>query len=214
MRETDLAKHVVDWLAADDWDVYQEVQPGRLAHVADIVAVRRGMMWVIECKLTLSLEVIGQAEHWRRLANWSSVAVPRAKRHSSREAATRVCRLLGVGMLTVDRGGSVRCDLPPAMNRVPVDWLRRAVDEGHKTAAQAGTNGGGRYTPFRRTCEHLAWYVAKHPGCSLKDAVDATRHHYASDSTARSCLAKWIELGRVAGVRMEREGRKIRLYEQ
>lgn len=214
MRETDLAKHIVDWLTADGWEVYQEVQPGLLAHVADIVAVRRGMLWVIECKLTLSLEVIGQAEHWRQMANWSSVAVPRAKRSGGRDAARRVCRLLGVGMLSVDRSGSVTIDTPPTMNRAPIELLRRALDEGHKTAAPAGTNGGGRYTPFRRTCEHLARYVAKHPGCSLKDAVDATRHHYASDSTARSCLAKWIELGRVAGVRMEREGRKIRLYEQ
>lgn len=212
MRETDLASHVVDWLAADGWDVYQEVQPGMFAHIADIVAVRRGLLWVIECKLTLSLEVIGQAEYWRQMANWSSVAVPLVRHTSGRSAARRVCHLFGVGVLTVTRDGAVQVTAAPAMNRKPLDRLRNALHESQKTAAMAGTNRGGRSTPFRRTCEQLARYVSQHPACLLKEAIDAGQHHYASDSTARSCLAKWIKLGRVDGVRLERDGRKIRLF--
>jgi hypothetical protein len=40
------------------------------------------------------------------------------------------------------------------------------------------------------------------------------KHHYGSDNTAISSLAKWIEDGKVPGIRMEREGRALKLYPQ
>jgi hypothetical protein len=38
------------------------------------------------------------------------------------------------------------------------------------------------------------------------------KHHYSTDATAIGALKKWIEVGKVPGVRLERDGRALRLY--
>jgi hypothetical protein len=71
--ETDIARPVVAWLQAQGWTVYQEVQ--HQGCVADIVAVRGPLLWVIECKAQLGLAVLGQALGWQGHAHAISVAV-------------------------------------------------------------------------------------------------------------------------------------------
>lgn len=89
-------------------------------------------------------------------------------------------------------------------NRRPVALAAELQPE-HKTHAKAGAIGaGGRWTPFRNTCEQLARIVRSQPGVTLKAAVDELKHHYASDAGARSSLAHWIERGKVPGVRLSR----------
>ena len=99
-KEADLAKVVVSWLNEQHWDVYQEVQIHGFGGVADIVAVQGPLVWVIECKTSLSLTVMEQASVWR--VHFRSVAVPTGVRHHSRTAAYRVARLFfKVGVLCV-----------------------------------------------------------------------------------------------------------------
>jgi len=90
--------------------------------------------------------------------------------------------------------------------------LMGRLTEAQKTFARAGNAEGRRWTPFQQTCHDLARYVAHNPGCLLKDAIDNVPTHYVSVSTARSCLRIWIGEGKVRGVRMERYGRKLRLF--
>lgn len=100
--EQALAQHVIDWLEAQHWDVYQEVPlHGGGSKTADIVAVRNGLVWVIECKTTLSLAVMAQASSWN--VHLRSIAVPWAKRgYDERNTAERICRnFLQVGVLYV-----------------------------------------------------------------------------------------------------------------
>jgi Holliday junction resolvase len=54
LPEEALAEKVIAWLEADNWDVYQEVRPWpTYARAIDIVAVKPGMIWAIECKTSL-----------------------------------------------------------------------------------------------------------------------------------------------------------------
>lgn len=46
----------------------------------------------------------------------------------------------------------------------------------------------------------------------VKLAIDGLSHHYISDKTAIASLRKWIDTGKVRGVRSEYEGRMVRLY--
>jgi Holliday junction resolvase len=71
---------VIDWFTERGWDVYQEVQIQSGYPVADIVAVMGLRVWVVECKTTLTLDLMAQAFHWQRYAHWVSVAVPETKR--------------------------------------------------------------------------------------------------------------------------------------
>lgn len=89
-------------------------------------------------------------------------------------------------------------------NRHPVALAAELKPE-HKTHAKAGAIGaGGRWTPFRDTCEQLARLVREQPGLTVKQAVDQIKHHYSTPSTARSSLTAWIADGKVPGVEMRR----------
>jgi hypothetical protein len=202
--EEEVASVVVTWLESLGFDVYQEVACG--GGVADIVARIRADVWAVEVKTSLSLALLVQAMAHRRDATRVYIAAPVTRNMND---VGSLCAELGIGLLQVSSGDSYD---PPRVrsvvesrrfNRRPVALTKRLRPE-HKTHAKAGTAGGGRWTPWRDTCEQLARLVAASPGITLKAAIDSIRHHYRSSSGARSSLAKWIADGKVPGVRQAR----------
>ncbi len=196
--EADLAAVVVAWLQDSGAAVYQEVEVA--GGVADIVARVGAELWIIETKLHLSIALLVQAMERRRHAHRVYCAGPYTR--TLRDFAG-VCREVGVGLLEVSvdsyDGKRVREMAPaPRWNTRPVALAAKLRPE-HQTHAAAGTNGG-RWTPFRDTCEQLRRIVAAEPGVSLRDAVDHIRDHYSSKAAARSSLATWIATGKVPGV--------------
>lgn len=220
--EQELARHVVAWLLDYGWEVYQEVQPSWGGPIADIVAVQGPLLWVVECKTSFGLAVLEQADHWEHFANMTSVATPPAR--SNRRWATRNFRervlfgATGIGHLVVNHHEYLRAGesavseaFKARLRRRISKQLRESLVPEQKTEVAAGSANGGHWTPFRQTCKHLRDFVARNPGCSIKDAVAAIDHHYNTPSSARSSLRIWIEKGKVAGVRAEFEGRRIKL---
>jgi hypothetical protein len=216
--ETELAAAIVAWLRQEQWEVYQEVQLSYGSSIADIIAVRDPVVWVIETKRSLTLEAINQAERWHYYAHLASVAVPKRKRDGRPLAGARVCRLLGVGLL---------CVQPPSRwqaaevieeqrsrfdRRSSVKRTRQALCEEHKTFAAAGNAECRRWSPWRATCEELRKSVERAPGMSLKEAIESIETHYHSQASARSSLSHWLQVGKIDGVRCERDGRYLRLY--
>ena len=216
MAELELAAAVVAWLKAQHWEVYQEVQCEMYGPTADIVGLQGPASWVVEAKATLSLALIEQAMQWNGRAHFVSVAVPDSPSRQSRgrRAAERFLRREGIGLLCISRGGWVAQSLEAGMNRrlIPTLEVARFCNEAQRDWAPAGNADGLRWTPYQETCRAVARYVSEHPGCSIREAIEHTRHHYASDVSARSCLLKWINQGKVRGVRAVAEGRRILLY--
>ncbi len=223
MNEQQVGEIVVAWLEALGADVYQEVEcPGG---VADVVARVRAELWIVEVKTSFSLALLFQAMERRREAHRVYIAAPYSK--NIRDVIA-ICDELGIGVLEVkppdpewnpdrhresrladyyaprvtERGNARR------WNRKPVrlaSELKPQLKPQHKTHAKAGAiGGGGRWTPFRDTCEQLARVVKAEPGITLKTAVDGIKHHYSSASSARGSLAKWIADGKVPGVTMKK----------
>jgi hypothetical protein len=204
--EQAVAAVVVAWLEALGADVYQEVECA--GGVADIVATIRREVWVIEVKTSCSLALLLQAMERRREATRVFVAAPYSK---GMRLAGDLFRELGVGVLEIRIGYEVypgSFEDPCVTERVPSRrWNRDArrlasrLEPQHKPHAKAGAvGGGGRWTPFRSTCEQLAREVRARPGIDLKLAIDSIKHHYRSNAGARSSLAKWITTGKVPGV--------------
>jgi hypothetical protein len=211
--EEAMAAHVVDWLTKDDWDVYQEVQIHRYGPRADIVAVRSGIIWIIESKLSFGFGVLGQAFNWRLRAHFISVAVPFSK---SQDYGYSVARSEGIGVIWLKKNVdwvAIHEEVRPALNRkrLMIRETLTALNPQQKTAAKAGSRGG-YYTPFRETCRKVLDTVTATPGITMKELLGKIETHYSSVSTARSTLAKRIEENLVPGVKVIREGRLIRLY--
>lgn len=207
-----VASVVVDHLARLGADVYEEVTIS--GGVADIVARVGAEVWIVEVKTSLSFALLLQAAARRRLAHRVWVAAPITRGCSD---AHPVFAEMGIGVMTVHLGESNgdRWVSTPVDARRLTSRRLKLVDKlrpEHKTHAKAGAiGGGGRWTPYRDTCRQLRDVVAGAPGIALRDAIEAIRHHYASTSSARGALMARIESGDVPGVRLEREGKVVRL---
>lgn len=216
--ETAVGVAVAEFLRARGWGVYPEVEINRGGGAADIVATRGQVVWVIECKVSMSLELIDQVFDWMGYGHMRSVAVLQPKRRR-RNAGWRILRQNGVGIFEVEHsyGTFQACEVvaPRFDRRAPlVQRTTGSLNELHKDWALPGqvSRAGGRLTPFSLTVRQVKQYVGEHPGCSMKEVVEGVKHHYHGDKTARHMLARWIEEGIITGIRIERAGRALALH--
>ena len=215
MKESDLAEHIILWLEDQHWDVYQEVRiHGAYGPVADIVAVRAGIVWIIECKTSLSLSVLAQANR-HFMCHKKSIAIPAAKMTQSREFAYRVAEQHGIGVLTA-RGGYVDEPVPAKLHRRNhgfVTELTNRLSEDHKTHRKAGAQDGQLWTPYRRTMEAVKRIIADNPGGTINKIMNELKeHHYAHDSSARSGIRTGLAEFESSWCRIENNGRLTRYF--
>lgn len=199
--EMDLAARVVAYLEQRGWAVYQEVAPRTYDARADIVAVRGPLLHVVECKTAFGFAVLDQARYWLRSANLVSVATPP---HRARDIGAVICGSLGLGWLIVGYE-DVREEVGPVLRRRAAETLRKCLRPEHQTHARAGSNGG-YFSAWRATTARLVELLGKYPhGLVTKQAVALIKHHYATDKSARDCLTRDVEAGRVLGVVLDRQ---------
>ena len=216
--EADLARLVVEWLRNMRWTVYQEVRIAYGDRRADIVAAQENILWVIEAKKSLSLDLLDQAYDWIYYSHYVSIAVPRRHRGLVPGVACHVLREFGIGMFQVRDKHQTFVDaveetIHPSLHRkAKTERLWSVMNEAQQTYSEAGNAQSKFWTPFKATCEEVRRYVGQHPGCSLKDCIESVHTHYHSTSTAKSCMSKWLRKGIVEGVEMRTEGRSIRLH--
>lgn len=207
--EAQLAGVVSAWLSANGWTVYAEVQPWSSGPVADIVAVRGGVSWIIETKRTATLEVLAQAERWLGYATLVSVAVPRAVKGRG-AIFERVAAMLGVGVVLVWEIGDPSFRHGKMFRKTHNGVLNKLCIE--QAQSIPGSRSGGQFTPFKGTANALARLVAVKPGITMKEAVAEIDHHYSSHASARGALVHAIRAGLIDGVRADVVGRKLLLF--
>lgn len=206
--EEELASFVVPWLEQQNYEVFQEVQLYYGGRRADLVGRRGSTIVVVEVKLSFGERVIAQSQWWSHEATFSLVAIPAGRRHGLLEI---LCQHLGIGVLEVSRYEGVKQIVNPRMNRHRSNHLDD-LNDAQKFSGAAGNAKSEYWTPFRQTCSAIREYLKAHDGATLKDTMAAVRHHYQSAATARGSIRKWVDLGKVPGVRSELEDRQIHLY--
>lgn len=213
MKETELGAKVTKWLDSGEWEVYQEVVIRGNNSRPDIVARRGPVLWVIECKTSLSLAVLGQAYEWLPYAHLISVAIPITKRDVGRRFGERVAADYGIGIVKVGDYSSTVRDQPGNFNRKPrlLSHLIGSLREEQKTWAAAGSQGG-YYTPFAGTTRTLKLFLQKHPGATMAEILAGIETHYRTVATARICLARLIDANVIRGVRAEKKGKTTCYY--
>ena len=211
LAETDLAAFVVKHLQEEGWEVYQEIQIKSYGSIADIVAVKDGEVMVVETKTSFGLGVLGQAQHWKKCAHYSAIAVPSAQNQTkARSFGQQVAWKFGIGVITVSAvRGSVTTKIQPQKNTgADVKKILSVLTDQHKTYAKAGSKDGQHLTRFKITCQELTKIVKRNPGICLKEAVTRFKHHYKNDHNAARSIAKQIKFDNVPTIYGEWDGKQ------
>ena len=217
--EQDLARNVVAWLRDTGWDVYQEVEPSIGGGVADIVAKKGNILWVIECKLTLGLSVMRQAHHWKPYVHKASVAVPALQSPGKdRQFAQNLLQWLGLGHISIEYDFHGNPKVYEVGIVAPVDIEKgrdvfgSVLREEHKTWAEAGNAAGKKWTPFQGTLSKIRAYLETHEGADIDTILEELPTHYSSKASAKNALLKLILRRKIKDIRIEAHGKKWQLY--
>lgn len=199
MKESDLAKKVVEWLKLQHWEIYQEVQIFRAGSIVDIIAERCGIYMNVEVKTSLTFAVIEQAQKNQFMFNYTCVAVPFVNRkRQGRWLALDVCEKRKIGVIEVDAGysgGYIEYGVQPQLTRNNKDIIERYVisslTEAHKNYCEAGSANGGHLTPYRQTMDSIKSILKREGPCTLKQIMfHLEQHHYCSDNSAKGSIRK------------------------
>lgn len=204
--------------------IYQEVAAAHGA--ADIVIDTGGRGWIIECKLTLGLDVIGQAIRWKEQGvAIVSVAVP-VPRSTNKTiwTAQRILKRWGIGLLYVDRAThpvdnaiafTIREVFAPILSRRKRFTLRNRWEilqhcrEEHKTFCPAGSQHG-RWSAFKATLDRVRRLLKAAGPQTMSQIISQVETHYASNAVARRCLAQWLPDAKVCpGIVVLRDGDRV-----
>jgi hypothetical protein len=197
IKETELAKFAIAYMAEQGYEVYQEVQIDRYGPVADIVGQMGSIIWVVECKVSAGIAVMKQAYNWIYKANIVSICTPTVFVPFAR----KWLRYLGIGAMYPNKYGSITEYIHPKLYRKATAFKEKLFAE-QKTFADAGTNAHCHFTPFKRTCRDVLEYVKYHDGCTLKELLKTVQTHYSCPAVARQCLSKWLCEEKIPGVKI------------
>ncbi len=211
MSEQKLAKYTTRFLNDEGWDVYKEVQVQTVGPRADLVAVRRRRVWVVETKMNLNLKLLSQAWRWLSYAHFVSVAVP--KRIRAEPFTNLILKDYGIGCLEITKN-YVWEEIPARRNRKPMglDRLVATLREEHKHQVSGRTHVPF-LTPWKLFFTDLKAIVHRHPGLTLQRAIRSIGHTLdKSDDVIKNHVIQEILQGRVQGVKLERRGNWWRIW--
>lgn len=221
--EAALAEVVSSWLRADGWRTYHEVDLPRGGR-ADIIAARRGLVWLVETKLRGGLEVLDQALDRRRSgSNGVLVAVPGGP---AAGLLAGISGLLGVGVIAVEErehydGRRLTTALTPAIKvwpafdrKAPTREILRWCTPGHEAQAAGVTGSAVRWTPFKAAVREVIHALAAAPEHSLlvdqlalAEAVREYKHGFV-EAQLRRWLCWAIGDGLVPGCSLGGRGKE------
>ncbi len=220
-NEEALGVELVKYLTDLGWEVYQEVSLGYGGNRADIVAVQNNLVWIIEFKTSLSLKLLEQCYNWKRYAHYVSAAIPTRRKLNELTFVNRLCKDYGIGIMTIGDPDKYTMSSRSNINELVISKLNRKactkritdiLSDEHKIWAKAGNSTSKFYTPFQGTSRRVQDEVKARPGIMLKELIESITHHYASDTTAKACISKYIQDGVIANIRYERDGKSLRFY--
>lgn len=203
--EEALGKILVSWLKESGWEVFQEVK--HCGHVADVVAKKCNVTWVIEIKSNPCLKVLEQAAYWFNRCNFVSVCTLSNKNIAAFE---KICMNSGIGLIVFGKTGKLSKNIEGRYFD-PKYTISVSLCEQQKTYANAGNDQRDFFSPFKQTRDSFVAYVKANPGCTIKSVVESINHHYKTDKQACSALLHWIKKG-VIGVVLKKKTKPYRLY--
>jgi len=193
--ESSLAESVVCWLKNEGWEVYKEVKPLKLNEVADIVAVKDGKIWIVECKVSYGSKVLEQAYKWKKYVDYVSVATQRT--YHQNIVLDFFLNEKGIGRFWVAPPanealsyGYVYLSKKPEENLTPNrEIILKSLREEQKSSI-AGSLAGSVITPYKITIDQIKNLLLDKGALTIHEIVDSIKHHYANRQSAINTLSK------------------------
>jgi hypothetical protein len=219
ISEVELAQPIIKWLIDQNWNVYQEVEFRGRGGVADIVAERHGILWIIECKTSYTMQVLQQASRWP--VHYRSVAIPKAMNRDNRDY--RVAQFYyEVGVIDVDLwayDSRVYESVPPKLfirhntRYKEIKKYLASLTELHKTYAQAGARSGNHLTAYKQTMLEIKKFIGDNPGCTINELHGGLGNmHYYSKDSFRGNVIKCLDSFESEWCRIDTSQKPYKLY--
>ena len=188
LKENKLAEPVAKWLKAKGYTVYCEVSPPlATGYFVDIVGVRGKFIIAIELKMSLTRNVICQANRHHLFAHKTYVAVASKPRKTSIE---RCKSGINLGVLQVLNGTVTEHHIPKLekpFDEYTTELIRRLTitipgysEAGKPTLPETGAN--------KAVYELIREYLQIHPSANWKELYREVPNHYASVGSMQTSM--------------------------
>jgi hypothetical protein len=158
-----------------------------------------------------------QAFSWH--SHFRSVAVPYQRKGLNELACSIAKDYLKIGILCVGNGYSfeVKEIISPALMRENRNFCKRyyfpRLQNFPKNYLEAGSKGGGYYTPYKETMHHVHTFICDNPGCSLKQIIEGVKGwHYGSTASAITCIRRALENWEKDWCEVKKEGNRTTYF--
>lgn len=189
LKESELAKHFIDYYS-DAHEIFCEVPA---YSIIDFVARTGNITIGVEVKTTMNFKVIEQAYNNIAFFNYVYVAVP----HKIHDFSLRICQEFGIGVLFYGFGKVIEV-VRPKLNRKPfkpklLDYMKTSV---------AGSQND-RMTAFKWSIKQIVEVLRRKDGQKIEHVLEAIKHHWSNNTSARSCIYQWCRKGVITEFRLE-----------
>lgn len=186
MTETDLSLPVMRWLWDHGYTPYAEVP--YFESSIDIIGLGADRLVAVELKLSLTKQVIYQANRARSSCDASYVAIASEPRKSS----ISKCRQLGVGVL-VPRNGRMAEIRRPTWGAPAERWrnIIMAVLADRPPGGIAGQPTMKGNGPAQECWRRITAYRQTHPDATWRELFENVRNHYAHHRSMQGAL-RWL----------------------
>ncbi len=207
-RETDLYPPVKAWLEGQGYQVKGEIG------AADVVAMRgNDEPMIVELKRAFSLALLHQAVARLAVTDQVYVCVERPKNWKALQANVKLCRRLGIGVITVRvRDGFLEVHAAPGPYAPRKSKKRKALllNEFDRRIGDPNAGGATRHgmvTAYRQDALRCAVYLAEY-GASRGAAVKADTGVSRATAIMRDNHYGWFEKVETGVYRLSDVGRK------
>jgi hypothetical protein len=192
--EADLAAATISFFP--EWDIYCEVpfQGGSI----DIFGVNGVIRMAIEAKLKFNFDVLEQAYRNRAVSTLSYVVVPQPKKNPS--FTIKVYKNYGIGILFVDKNGTVREALKPKFNR---NFKKIKLESWMKNSVAGSLHG--RETAYSYAMSEITQAIKRNKGrMSFANIFSKTTYHWSSLTSAKACILMYIRKGIIKNIKHDK----------
>lgn len=171
--EIDLAEILIKKLKKEDFKVYQEVYcDGR---IIDIVAVKDGKYWIIECKKKSCFDILEQAIFWEDYAEKVSVCIFNDFKYKAERkniAFEKILKKFNIGIFFIDADERI-IEMPfyDENKLKPINKSKIKLFSEQVTYSKAGSKGS-YFSPLKKLEEQFLNVVKDNSGKTLEECLE------------------------------------------